>query len=134
MRSVEEQLALVTAAAVAPRPVRVAISEAQGLLCAEEAVAERPLPSFDQAAIDGAATLVEAFDRARLEVLFDDRKASPGVKFKDAELIGVPTAVVVGRGLADGELELKDRATGEARPVPVDGAVAAVLTEVRDGR
>jgi len=55
VRTVEEQLALVTAAAVAPRPVRVAISEAQGLLCAEEVVAERPLPSFDQAAIDGYA-------------------------------------------------------------------------------
>lgn len=55
MRTVEEQQALVTAAAVAPRPVRVAISEAQGLLCAEEVVAERPLPSFDQAAIDGYA-------------------------------------------------------------------------------
>lgn len=55
MRSVEEQLALVTASAVAPRPVRVSISEAQGLLCAEEVVAERPLPSFDQAAIDGYA-------------------------------------------------------------------------------
>ena len=68
-------------------------------------------------------------------MLVDDRpKVSPGVKFKDAELIGVPTTVVIGRGLADGELELKDRATGEARPVPVDGAVAAVLTEVRDGR
>src|SRR6476646_10402199 len=55
MRSVEEQQALVTAAAVAPRPVRVAISEAQGLLCAEEVVTERPLPGFDQAAIDGYA-------------------------------------------------------------------------------
>ena len=47
---------------------------------------------------------------------------------------GAPYDVVIGRGLADGELELKDRATGEARPVPVDGAVAAVLAEVRDGR
>ncbi|EOM77622.1 molybdopterin molybdenumtransferase MoeA [Rhodococcus rhodnii] len=55
MRSVEEQQTKVTAAAVAPRPVRVAISEAQGLLCAEEVVAERPLPGFDQAAIDGYA-------------------------------------------------------------------------------
>ncbi|NLU82608.1 gephyrin-like molybdotransferase Glp [Rhodococcus sp. HNM0569] len=55
MRSVEEQQSVVTAAAVAPRPVRVAISEAQGLLCAEEVVAERPLPGFDQAAIDGYA-------------------------------------------------------------------------------
>ncbi|NLG54245.1 MAG: molybdopterin molybdotransferase MoeA, partial [Rhodococcus sp.] len=55
MRSVEEQQAIVTAAAVAPRPVRVAIAEAQGLLCAEEVVTERPLPGFDQAAIDGYA-------------------------------------------------------------------------------
>ena len=53
MRSVEEQQARVTAAAVAPRPVRVAIAEAQGLMCAEEVVTERPLPGFDQAAIDG---------------------------------------------------------------------------------
>lgn len=51
----EEQQAKVAAAAVAPRPVRVAIAEAQGLMCAEEVVTERPLPGFDQAAIDGYA-------------------------------------------------------------------------------
>ncbi|CAN7595274.1 molybdotransferase-like divisome protein Glp [Mycolicibacterium frederiksbergense] len=55
MRSVEEQQARVAAAAVAPRPVRVAIAESQGLMCAEEVVTERPLPGFDQAAIDGYA-------------------------------------------------------------------------------
>ncbi|MFB7876278.1 MULTISPECIES: molybdotransferase-like divisome protein Glp [unclassified Nocardia] len=55
MRSVEDQLIKVTAAAVAPRPVRVAISEAQGLLCAEDVITERPLPGFDQAAVDGYA-------------------------------------------------------------------------------
>ncbi|MGB6205741.1 MAG: molybdopterin molybdenumtransferase, partial [Mycobacterium sp.] len=55
MRSVEEQQARVSAAAVAPRPMRVAIAEAQGLMCAEEVVTERPLPGFDQAAIDGYA-------------------------------------------------------------------------------
>ena len=55
MRSVEEQQARVAAAAVAPRPVRGAIAEAQGLMCAEEVVTERPLPGFDQAAIDGYA-------------------------------------------------------------------------------
>jgi molybdopterin molybdotransferase len=55
VRSVEEQQTRVSAAAVAPRPVRVAIAEAQGLLCAEEVVTERPLPGFDQAAIDGYA-------------------------------------------------------------------------------
>ena len=55
MRSVEEQQARVAAASVAPRPVRVAIAESQGLMCAEEVVTERPLPGFDQAAIDGYA-------------------------------------------------------------------------------
>src|ERR1700744_488644 len=55
VRSVEEQQARVSAAAVAPRPVRVAIAEAQGLMCAEEVVTERPLAGFDQAAIDGYA-------------------------------------------------------------------------------
>jgi len=55
MRSVDEQLARVIAAAVRPAPVRVAISESQGLLCAEEVIAERALPGFDQAAVDGYA-------------------------------------------------------------------------------
>ncbi|MFN8088717.1 MAG: gephyrin-like molybdotransferase Glp [Mycobacterium sp.] len=55
MRSVEEQQSKVAAAAMASRPVRVAIAEAQGLMCAEEVVTEHPLPGFDQAAIDGYA-------------------------------------------------------------------------------
>ncbi|TCP53047.1 molybdopterin molybdotransferase [Tamaricihabitans halophyticus] len=55
MKSVSAQLARALDAAVRPAPVRVAISEAQGLLCAEEIVAERALPGFDQAAIDGYA-------------------------------------------------------------------------------
>jgi prolyl-tRNA synthetase len=54
--------------------------------------------------------------------MYDDRKASPGVKFKDAELIGVPTIVTVGRGLADGVVEVKDRASGERTDVPVGEA------------
>jgi molybdopterin molybdotransferase len=55
MRSVAEQLDKVLARAVTPPPVRVAISEAQGLLCAEEVVASSALPAFDQAAVDGYA-------------------------------------------------------------------------------
>jgi molybdopterin molybdotransferase len=55
MRSVDEQLERVLAAAVRPAPVRVAISDAHGLRCAEEVVSSRPLPGFDQAAIDGYA-------------------------------------------------------------------------------
>jgi prolyl-tRNA synthetase len=53
------------------------------------------------------------------------------VKFKDAELIGVPTIVIVGKGLADGTIEIKDRASGERREVPVDQILDAVVSEVR---
>ena len=55
MRSVEQQLALVTDAAVTPEPVRIAIADALGLMCAEEVQATRALPGFPQAAIDGYA-------------------------------------------------------------------------------
>jgi prolyl-tRNA synthetase len=59
-----------------------------------------------------------------LTVLYDDRaKVSPGVKFKDAEIIGVPTIVVVGRNLADGTIEVRDRRTGEREDVPTDHVV-----------
>ncbi|AKK02683.1 molybdotransferase-like divisome protein Glp [Corynebacterium epidermidicanis] len=55
MRSVEQHLALVTEAAITPEPVRIAIAEALGLMCAEEVQAAKPLPGFAQAAIDGYA-------------------------------------------------------------------------------
>jgi len=78
-----------------------------------------------------ADELTVALEAAGLEVLLDDRaQASPGVKFKDAELIGVPTIVVVGRGLAAGEIEIKDRRSGERRAVPVAEAVAEIVAEV----
>ena len=54
MRSVEQQLAMVAQSAVAPEPVRIAIAEALGLMCAEDVQASRALPGFAQAAIDGA--------------------------------------------------------------------------------
>ncbi|UMG92017.1 proline--tRNA ligase [Nocardioides sp. TF02-7] len=78
----------------------------------------------DEAVFEAAARLAANLDARGVEVLLDDRpKVSPGVKFKDAELIGVPTIVTVGRGLADGVVEVKDRRTGERTEVPVDGAV-----------
>ncbi len=68
-----------------------------------------------------------------IEVIYDDRrgKVSPGVKFKDAELIGVPTIVTVGRGLADGNVEVRDRRTGEREEVAVGSAVARITEIVR---
>ncbi|MDT7718410.1 MAG: prolyl-tRNA synthetase [Pseudonocardiales bacterium] len=71
--------------------------------------------------------LAAELDAAGLRVILDDRPATPGVKFADAELVGVPTILVVGRGLASGVVEVKDRATGERTEVPVDGVVAHLL-------
>jgi prolyl-tRNA synthetase len=68
-----------------------------------------------------------------VEVLFDDRRGvSPGVKFKDAELIGVPTIVVVGKGLGDGVVEVRNRRSGDRQDVPVDDAVRSVVSAVRE--
>ena len=85
----------------------------------------------DETAVKGAEGLVRALDGAGSDVLFDDRKASPGVKFKDAELIGVPWVVVVGRGWSEGFVELRERATGEVTRIPVDGAAEEILRVVR---
>jgi len=78
-----------------------------------------------------AADLAGALDAAGIAVLLDDRKASPGVKFADAELLGMPTTVVVGRGLADGVVELRDRASGTAEEVPVAEVMDRVVAVVR---
>jgi prolyl-tRNA synthetase len=74
-----------------------------------------------------AESLAATLEAAGVRVLFDDREGvSPGVKFKDAELIGVPTIAIVGRGIGDdgsGTVEVKDRKTGERVDVPIDELV-----------
>jgi len=85
----------------------------------------------DAAVFEAAERIATELDAAGVEVLFDDRpKVSPGVKFADAELLGVPLVVVVGRGLADGVVELRSRAGGDAQQVAVDDAVATVRQRV----
>jgi prolyl-tRNA synthetase len=79
-----------------------------------------------------AEELAAELDRLGVEVLLDDRSASPGVKFADAELLGVPTIVVIGRGLADGVVELRDRASGQTANLPV-GEAAARIAAVAGG-
>jgi prolyl-tRNA synthetase len=89
----------------------------------------------DTAVFDAAARLTDELSARGLTVLYDDReKVSPGVKFKDAELIGVPTIVTVGRGLADGTVEVKDRRSSERTEVPVGEAADRITAVVRDGR
>jgi prolyl-tRNA synthetase len=78
-----------------------------------------------------AEQLAAELEAAGLAVLLDDRKVSPGVAFKDAELLGIATTLVIGRGLEQGEVELRDRRSGGSRSVPLAGAVQAVLAEVR---
>ncbi|WP_062996198.1 proline--tRNA ligase [Nocardia jinanensis] len=85
----------------------------------------------DEAARAGAEDVVSALNAQGLDVLFDDRTASPGVKFKDAELLGMPYVLVIGRGWAEGKVELRDRFTGETEDVPADSVVEVVLARVR---
>ncbi len=75
--------------------------------------------------LPAAELLAAECEAAGLRVLFDDRVGvSPGVKFKDAELLGMPTIVVVGRGLADGLVEVQHRRTGEKTDVALADVVA----------
>jgi prolyl-tRNA synthetase len=79
-----------------------------------------------------AASIAAELEARGLSVLYDDReKVSPGVKFKDAELLGVPTIAVVGKGLADGTIEVKDRRSGERSDVPVGEIVDHLVSVVR---
>ncbi|MCX6397711.1 MAG: proline--tRNA ligase [Propionibacteriales bacterium] len=87
----------------------------------------------EPAIFEAAAELAATISADGVDVIYDDRagKVSPGVKFKDAELIGVPLIVTVGRGLADGTIEVKDRRTGERTEVPVEEAAAYLTALVR---
>ncbi len=82
----------------------------------------------DREARAGASALAADLDRLGIEVLLDDRQASPGVKFKDAELLGVPWIVVVGRGWADGVVELRNRFDGQTREMAVGVSLATEIT------
>jgi prolyl-tRNA synthetase len=76
---------------------------------------------------DTAAEIGFKLEAAGISVMLDDRRdPSAGVKFKDAELIGIPIIIIVGKSLADGNIELRNRKTGEKSEVAVDQAVAAV--------
>lgn len=84
----------------------------------------------DQAVFDTARKLAAQLDEAGLDVLLDDRKASPGVKFADSEIMGMPTIVVVGRGLASGVVEIRDRASGQRIEVAVGEAAEAIVAAI----
>lgn len=83
-------------------------------------------------AFDTSEKFASELEASGVRVLFDDRRGvSPGVKFNDSELIGIPTIAVVGKGLAEGVIELRDRKTGEQRNVEVSEFVTQALAEVK---
>jgi prolyl-tRNA synthetase len=82
----------------------------------------------DDAPFEMAERIADELVSGGVRVLLDDRRGvSPGVKFNDAELIGVPTILVVGKRLADGVVELRNRATGDSADVPVGDSVARLI-------
>ncbi|HEY2878332.1 proline--tRNA ligase [Nocardioides sp.] len=86
----------------------------------------------DEAIFAAASRIARELAADGVTVLYDDReKVSPGVKFKDAELIGVPTIVVIGRNLADGTIEVRDRRSGEREEIPLDHVVNHLVRMVR---
>jgi prolyl-tRNA synthetase len=86
----------------------------------------------DEEIFAAAERIATELSAAGVEVLYDDRpKVSPGVKFKDAEMIGVPTIVVVGRNLAEGTVEVRDRASGEREDVAAEAVVDHVVRVVK---
>jgi len=75
----------------------------------------------DDAPFEASESLASELESRGLRVLFDDRRGvSPGVKFNDSELLGIPTIVVIGRSLADGQVEVRNRRTGEQQLMAVD--------------
>jgi prolyl-tRNA synthetase len=85
----------------------------------------------DEAIFEYAGKLAGELEAAGLTVLFDDRRdSSAGVKFKDAELIGAPYIVIVGKSLAEGKIEFRVRATGSKEEFAVDGALSEILRAI----
>ncbi|OGU16262.1 MAG: proline--tRNA ligase [Geobacteraceae bacterium GWC2_53_11] len=81
----------------------------------------------DAGVMAAAEEIYFCLEKLGIEVLFDDRDERPGIKFKDNDLIGIPLRIVVGsKGLAEGNVELKIRSTGEVKSVPLADVAATV--------
>ena len=77
---------------------------------------------------EAANSIAQKLSDMGQDVLLDDRKASPGVKFKDSELLGIPRVVVIGRGWKNGLIELRDRLTGGMQEMTPAEALEALTS------
>ena len=80
----------------------------------------------EESIFQAAEKLATEAEAQGLSVILDDRKASPGVKFADAELLGMPWVIVCGRGIEQGEIELWERASGARRNLKLESALAEI--------
>jgi prolyl-tRNA synthetase len=89
----------------------------------------------DEATMAAALAIYDALRNDGIDVILDDRKERPGVKFNDAELVGIPFRITVGpRSLAQGEVEVSERRTGDTSVVAVEEAAGAVARRVLAAR
>jgi len=95
-----------------------------GILC---------LNMSDEAMRDTAENLYREAQEKGLEVLYDDREESAGFKFADADLVGIPYRIVVGRKIREGKVEIQNRITGERQDVPQEDAVNTVIKLIEEG-
>ena len=114
-----------------PLEVEEITAGTKALVCNFGAIAD--YEAMEKAAED----IYEKLQNAGVEVLLDDRKERPGVKFKDADLMGIPVAITVGRAAADGKVEFKLRRDAEKQELTIEEAVAKTIEIVnreKDGR
>ena len=81
-----------------------------------------------------AERIYDELGRAGVEVMLDDRKERPGVKFKDADLLGIPVRITVGRGAADGKIEYKLRRDADKEEIGIDEGIAKAIEIVKNER
>ena len=93
-----------------------------------------PTTSQDETVVKMAEQIHDALEKAGAEVLIDDREERAGVKFKDADLIGIPVRITVGRKAAEGKVEYKLRAGSEVVEMTAEEAIAAALKEIETAK
>ncbi|MBQ4196137.1 MAG: hypothetical protein II622_08495, partial [Thermoguttaceae bacterium] len=93
-----------------------------------------PVKASDPAAMEAAEKIAAGLEAAGVDVILDDRDERPGVKFKDADLIGFPVRVTIGKGLANGEVEVKWRWDADSTLVKVDGVVETLAAQLKEER
>ena len=89
-----------------------------------------PVNFSDAAQREAAQRIYEAAKTAGIDALLDDRDERPGVKFKDADLIGVPYRITVGKKLAQGQVEIVERRTRQSTDVPVEQAAEFIRSRI----